>query len=824
MRLGEVIEKLTPEFAQIRELSDGGTLLEAFDLPEGKGEGAAGELVLIQLHGNTPGEHAALLESISDSACTVLFVIREEWIQKANFIAECLRISKKVFREIVLLTDGLAALVAEPEAVLIPADAPHGHLLARLVNEGRLAEMQVQDLERQLAAALKREKGGHDKEKADAEQIEQLQEQLAGTHAELTERAESSSQLESERLALQASLDESVADNIALKSTVRNLERELHAASTLVGVAEKKVEDTDGRQDRAQHEVARLKNDIAAIKGSRSFRLITLLSQTRKSPRDIPRLPSRLWKLLRDRPTGPARAVTSPGTQRAPLPGLELSGYLTRKSDMLAAAQPWIGVVSSVGLAEQLAQFGNSVALTPNNWRSLFEQHQPDKVLVDASDSLRGGPWETSLEGSAYGQPFHLLALLKEARQAGVPTTLWMNVPGAVAQTHTAMARLFDEVVITDSSFFDATDSIVGFDRLRRRNMRAVLSLPAPVYGAPYVAGSSTLQAWRSEFACDLPDEVRIEEAGTGAWREAGPPAAGVLLIPSFGRHAYIPAEVLSAAGRGILPVCYGAPRGEIQGAFANLFAAIETPDDLSRLHASFVEDPDLFQRWVFACAVESCIRHDLMYRLQDLVGDVDYFESDAGRVRHAVLADVRSYRDANRLQAILDTAGGAVAAVCFVVDSTELAEKLRGVIELLPHKIIVTGQDGDPRLEGLAWCLEQDAEDVSWLGSLEEIDDRVILRLQNLRRGTGVDVSGYAGSSGGEARDGILPENIQHGYQSGIRLSRDALVLSRAFCERSMSLPDFDQLLSAACDEPRSFAGPVMQNPGPTASGGSLG
>jgi hypothetical protein len=263
-----------------------------------------------------------------------------------------------------------------------------------------------------------------------------------------------------------------------------------------------------------------------------------------------------------------------------------------------------------------------------------------------------------------------------------------------------------------------------------------------------------------------------------------------------------------------MLPVAFDGALRNGNDPFCGLLTAVQTEKELESLHQLLQKNPDLFGRWIFGLRVEARIRFDLAYRSGEILNGM-LVDKDSQEVQpHAILASVQNYRDLNKLQQIVKKSGAATGVIACLVGSEDLAAKCEELFTGKTACIVGNEDDADALLEGLDWCVAQEVDTVSWLGSNSILDDFAILRLQHLLLGSGADVCGYAKRVAVEEPTD-LPPNIHYGYRWQTELCDTALTLSPRYAGQLVSSGNisFQSVSNAHETGTRTFAGPLLQS-----------
>jgi hypothetical protein len=681
-----------------------------------------------------------------------------------------MRVSRSVLTDVVLAGASRAiALIAQPQDRALERGAAEAESLARLVNERYLLELQVDDLEAQHRAM----------------QAEQLQAELATSSRKDLDR----------------------------------LEKELLAARTLGDKAVVAYDELLAQNQRMEQQRAALQAQVDTLSTARTFQAIQVIDQMRRTPRDIPKLALRLWRVVKRgqavAPTATASAQPVHGTPPQLDPRQQFARLLSGAEDKVTAQGAWVALVGASWLGEQLGRIVNVVALHPNTGLELLRGPQPDLLLVDATHMLAGTPWEMTLQGSAYGQPFHLMEILKLAGERNVRRVLWLNLPLSEARGLVPTLRFFDEVLIADPTFFMEAQALPELSAVALSYLPGLQAVPQPrlcsgvVSPELYCVYSIVVSALANEARQVVKPLRRSQLLGTAGFDQP----VGLLVLPARRDSIeFIPPEMLAAAARGLLPVLMGPVVGGPPSLFAGLVPLVEDVEGLVRLQERLKNDPSLFHRWRYALATEASIKFDLAGRAGELFGTMALEPGSSDEQRHGVVAVVGNYRDLNKLQQVVQRSGASLTAVCCVVATEELQQKCKSLFGARCQCLMAPPGDTGVLEQALRWCLAQEASTIGWLDSGTAVDDLELLRLRTLLLGAGADVCGHPQTASQTVAAGI-PAAVSEGYEVRTELRSDALMFSRRYVERWLALGQID--ISGAVFQPEpgvlAFAGPPL-------------
>jgi hypothetical protein len=184
-------------------------------------------------------------------------------------------------------------------------------------------------------------------------------------------------------------------------------------------------------RERLDAEVARTRARLVALETSTAYQIGVTLAHARRAPtREGVKLPSRIWRLYRDRVAG--SATTSPPAR----PAAAVDG----PQPLEAAEQALLsGITATFARKERLAVAGvlreetaasldpdvDLLRLRPNTAALLFERCQADVLLVESAAARPGQPWAYAGTPAGSVRDADLMVLLDRARSRDIPVVFW---------------------------------------------------------------------------------------------------------------------------------------------------------------------------------------------------------------------------------------------------------------------------------------------------------------------------------------------------------------------------------------------------------------
>jgi spore maturation protein CgeB len=107
----------------------------------------------------------------------------------------------------------------------------------------------------------------------------------------------------------------------------------------------------------------------------------------------------------------------------------------------------------------------HQVEVRPSTWREVLEAEPVDLLFVESAWAGNGGAWRYHLTGPSAPRPA-LVELVEWCRARGVPTVFWNKEDPAHFEDFLDTARLFDQVLTTDSDRLEAYRTALGHDRV----------------------------------------------------------------------------------------------------------------------------------------------------------------------------------------------------------------------------------------------------------------------------------------------------------------------------------------------------------------------
>lgn len=121
-----------------------------------------------------------------------------------------------------------------------------------------------------------------------------------------------------------------------------------------------------------------------------------------------------------------------------------------------------------------------TLAVTPDDWRQVFEEQKPDFLLVESAWAGNGGAWQYHLTGQSAPRPA-VVEMLEFAREAGIPSVFWNKEDPPHFEDFLATAALFDVVFTSDSNRVEAYREALGHDRIFPLSFAAQSAVHNPV-------------------------------------------------------------------------------------------------------------------------------------------------------------------------------------------------------------------------------------------------------------------------------------------------------------------------------------------------------
>lgn len=121
-----------------------------------------------------------------------------------------------------------------------------------------------------------------------------------------------------------------------------------------------------------------------------------------------------------------------------------------------------------------------TLAVTPENWRQVFEEQKPDILLVESAWAGNGGAWQYHLTGQSAPRPA-VVEMLEFARTAGIPSVFWNKEDPPHFEDFLETASLFDLVFTSDVNRVTAYREALGHDRIYPLSFAAQSAVHNPV-------------------------------------------------------------------------------------------------------------------------------------------------------------------------------------------------------------------------------------------------------------------------------------------------------------------------------------------------------
>ncbi|MBI9114608.1 glycosyltransferase family protein [Sanguibacter suaedae] len=139
-----------------------------------------------------------------------------------------------------------------------------------------------------------------------------------------------------------------------------------------------------------------------------------------------------------------------------------------------------VGVVLDDFSRTAFAHEWDQVLLDPTTWRETLESTPVDLLFVESAWAGNGGAWSYHLTGTSAPRPA-FVELVSWCREHGVPTVFWNKEDPAHFDDFLDAARLFDQVLTTDSTMLPAYRDALGHDRVSTMSFAAQPAIHNPV-------------------------------------------------------------------------------------------------------------------------------------------------------------------------------------------------------------------------------------------------------------------------------------------------------------------------------------------------------
>jgi hypothetical protein len=182
------------------------------------------------------------------------------------------------------------------------------------------------------------------------------------------------------------------------------------------------LREREARVHELEERLTALENSMATQFGR------AVAAAARRPARGVVRLPRQLYRLWKRKDAPQARP---PGGERHG--HIDLTGFDRPEDRMLVAAPvdglTIAGVFGPAGLAAAEDGAARVVPLLPHDAALAIDTADADLVIVDADAGAPGGAWAYLGEPGMYDREQSLVAVLKTARERGLPVVLWGDTP-----------------------------------------------------------------------------------------------------------------------------------------------------------------------------------------------------------------------------------------------------------------------------------------------------------------------------------------------------------------------------------------------------------
>jgi hypothetical protein len=237
-----------------------------------------------------------------------------------------------------------------------------------------------------------------------------------------------------------------------------------------------------GERDRLMNDLGGVRARLVALETSTAYQVGVTLADVRRAPaRQAVQLPSRMWRLYRDRVTSASREGVTRALAPRPVPVLDEPSS-TAEPALLTGIATSFSPKTRLALAgvlrdETAAAFAPEVdllQLTPNVGLLLLERSGSDLLLVESAVARAGSPWAFAGTPSGTNRDGDLAALLDGAHALGIPTVFWWTSPVHEAPGLQRVAQQCDLVLGEPGTTDDALAGLSRGLQLRRFNLLGV--------------------------------------------------------------------------------------------------------------------------------------------------------------------------------------------------------------------------------------------------------------------------------------------------------------------------------------------------------------
>ncbi|HEY8456633.1 MAG TPA: methyltransferase domain-containing protein [Actinopolymorphaceae bacterium] len=212
---------------------------------------------------------------------------------------------------------------------------------------------------------------------------------------------------------------------------------------------------------------------LESLRSGRWWRLGQVITEARRQPRSVVRLPRNVARALRRMPR-PEPPVRQPAARGALAGGPDASGHYCTIDLPKAVELPdgpiarpglTVAVILDVFSATAFSYEWHQVQFGPDDWREVLQREKPDLLFVESAWWGNGGRWKYQMTAPTAPKQ-ELRDLVAWCRRNNIPTVFWNKEDPPHFDRFLETAKLFDYVFTVDSDCIPRYREALGHDRI----------------------------------------------------------------------------------------------------------------------------------------------------------------------------------------------------------------------------------------------------------------------------------------------------------------------------------------------------------------------
>ncbi len=239
----------------------------------------------------------------------------------------------------------------------------------------------------------------------------------------------------------------------------------------------KNIEKLKAEREALARETTRLKAELAAVRGSLSFQLGSMLIQAVRRPgRNTILLPYRVFRLgIRAVRRKPSPALPKTATNKAYVLETVKKRINEIKQEMGSAATDTveprrkdlrIAVIMDKFTYDCFKYEANLITFTPEDWKEVLSKSRPDFLLVESAWQGNDSSWGSQIVNLGQKSDSQLPELVQWCKTQNISTAFWNKEDPAHYHEFRDAARLFDYVFTTDADCIESYKKDLGHNNI----------------------------------------------------------------------------------------------------------------------------------------------------------------------------------------------------------------------------------------------------------------------------------------------------------------------------------------------------------------------